>query len=268
MSASRPAAASPPSAPISGNWRNPARSGEGCALTLEADGSTYILTCYVYNQEDSYATDQVWMIGTGNLVDGRIVSDNMVITDGADYGSAFDPDDVMRIPFGTVTMEFEDCNTGVVTMNPVVPDFGNVVLPMEKIVRVDCAGGIPNPENATRAGNWRNAIGPARASSWLRKADGNVHVITFYTYLNGEQVWLIGAGELQGDTIVFADTVITSGTGFGSNFDPDDVVRTPFGTLTLTFSDCNNAVIEVDSILPQFEDQTYTIRRIVQGACP
>jgi hypothetical protein len=257
-----------PEAPVSGNWFNPARSGEGCQLTREANGSTFILTCYVYNQNDAFATDQVWMIGTGEVADGSFVSDNMVITAGADYGSAFDPDDVVRIPFGTVRMDFDDCNTGTVSMNPVVAGFSNVVLPMQKIVPVDCAGGIPDPANAARSGNWFNAARSGEGFQLAVEGSNGVHVITFYTYLDGEPVWLIGTGTVQGDTIVFADTVITSGTGFGANFDAADVVRTPFGTLTLNFSDCNNATIDVDSVLPQFEDQTIAVTRIVQGQCP
>ncbi|MBY6205410.1 hypothetical protein [Halomonas denitrificans] len=252
-----------PEAPVSGNWFEPLRSGEGCQLTREANGSLFILTCYVYRDGD-----QVWMIGTGGLGDGRIVVDDMVITEGADWGAAFDPDDVVRIPFGPVEMEFDDCNTATVSMAPIVAGFEDVVLPMQRIVPVDCAGGIPDPANATRAGNWFNPDRSGEGFQLAVEGSAGVHVITFYTYLDGEQVWLIGTGTIQGDTIEFADTVITSGTGFGSNFDADDVVRTPFGTLTMTFSDCNNATIQIDSILPDFPDRTIDLTRIVQGACP
>jgi hypothetical protein len=34
---------------IPGNYFNPFRDGEGCQLTLERDGETFILTCYFYN---------------------------------------------------------------------------------------------------------------------------------------------------------------------------------------------------------------------------
>ena len=257
-----------PEAPLSGNWFNPARSGEGCQLTREANGSTWILTCYVYNRADPFATDQVWMIGTGTVADGAFVSSDMVITAGAQYGSGFDPDDVVRTPFGVVEMAFDDCNTGTVTMNPVAAGFEDVVLPMQKIVPVDCASGLPDPANAVRTGNWFN---PGRSGEGFQLAvegSNGLHIITFYTYLDGEPAWLIGTGTIQSDTIVFADTVITSGTGFGADFDAGDVVRTPFGRLTLTFSDCNNATIDVDSVLPQFGDQTIALTRIVQGQCP
>lgn len=246
----------------SGNWFNPARSGEGCQLTREGDGVTFILTCYVYRDGD-----QVWMIGTGVLADGRIVSDNMVITEGADYGPGFDPDDVVRIPFGTVTIDFTDCNTGSVTMSPIVEGFESVLLPMQRIVPVDCGQGVPDPANAIRAGNWYDPDRSGEGFQLAVEGTDGLHVLTFYTYLNGQPAWLIATGTIEGNRIVFADAVITSGTGFGSGFDPDEVVRTPFGTLTMEFQDCNNATMLIESSLPEFSDLNLNLTRIVQGSC-
>lgn len=265
-----PGAQNPPPPPsdeelietVSGNWRGGIRSGEGCQLTLEANGVTFILTCYVYQEGD-----QLWMIGTGELVDGRINVADMVITEGAQYGAAFDPDDVVRIPFGPASMDFVDCNNAAVSMTPTVDGFEPVFIPMRRIVQIDCSMGMPDPVNAERTGNWR---GPDRSGEGFQLAvegsDG-LHVITYYTYLNGQPVWLIGTGTIQGNRIVFADTVITSGTGFGGAFDPDDVIRTPFGTLTMEFQDCNNATMLVESILPEFSDLNLDLIRIVQGSC-
>ena len=78
---------------------------------------------------------------------------------------------------------------------------------------------------------------------------------------------MIATGTIQGNRIVFSDTVITSGTGFGGDFDADDVVRTPFGTLTMEFQDCNNASMLIESDLPEFSDLNLELTRIVQGSC-
>ncbi len=247
---------------VSGNWFNPDRSGEGCQLTREADGITFILTCYVYRD-----AGQVWMIGTGELVDGRIVSDNMVITRGAQYGASFDPDDVERIPFGSVGIDFVDCNSGSVSMTPVADGFEPVLLPMQRIVPVACDQGVPDPVNAVRAGNWYDPQRSGEGFQLAAEGASGLHVITYYTYLDGEPAWLIGTGTIETNRIEFTDIVITSGTGFGSGFDPADVVRTPFGTLILEFDDCNNASMLVDSVLPRFADQNLDLTRIVQGSC-
>ena len=248
---------------VSGNWFNPDRSGEGCQLTREADGATFILTCYAYRN-----AGQVWMIGTGELIDGRIVSDNMVITRGARYGAGFDPDAVERIPFGTVGIDFVDCNTGSVSMTPTVDGFEPVLLPMQRIVPVACDEGVPDPVNAARAGNWYDPQRSGEGFQLAAEGSSGLHVITYYTYLDGEPAWLIGTGTIENNRIEFADAVITSGTGFGTGFDPADVVRTPFGRLILEFDDCNNASMLVDSDLPAFSDQNLDLTRIVQGSCP
>ncbi|MEE4295606.1 MAG: hypothetical protein V2J20_03195 [Wenzhouxiangella sp.] len=249
--------------PISGNWFNLSRDGEGCQLTREADEQTYILTCYVYQ-----GGEQVWLIGTGELDDSRIQIDDMLITSGADYGSNFNPSDVIRTLFGPVEMEFDDCNNGRVLMNPSVAGFEDVVLPMRKIVEASCDRGLPDPVNAAHTGNWYNPARDGEGFQLAVEGSSGLHVITYYTYLNGEQVWLIGTGTIEDDVISFEDMIITSGAGFGSAFDKDDVVRTPFGTLTLEFTDCNNATIDIDSILPEFPDQQIALQRIVTGACP
>ncbi|NKI36196.1 hypothetical protein HFP89_13580 [Wenzhouxiangella sp. XN79A] len=266
-----PGAQDPPPGPsdaelsdtVSGNWFSPSRSGEGCQLTREADASTFILTCYVYR-----AGGQVWMIGTGALVDGRIVSDNMVITRGAQYGALFDPDEVERLPFGTVSIDFADCNSGSVSMSPTIDGFAPVLLPMQRIVPVACDQGVPDPVNAVRAGNWFDPQRSGEGFQLAPEGSSGLHVITYYTYLDGEPAWLIGTGTIAGNRIEFADVVVTSGTGFGADFEPDEVVRTPFGRLIVEFDDCNNASMLVDADLPAFADQNLDLTRIVQGTCP
>jgi hypothetical protein len=127
---------------------------------------------------------------------------------------------------------------------------------------------VPDPANAVRAGNWYDPLRSGEGFQLAPEGTEGLHVITYYTYLNGEPAWLIGTGTIQGNRIEFADAVITSGTGFGPDFDPMNVVRTPFGTLVMDFDDCNNASMLVDSVLPEFSDQNLELTRIVQGSCP
>lgn len=76
----------------------------------------------------------------------------------------------------------------------------------------------------------------------LEILDGDRAVVTWYTYdTNGNQVWLIGVGIIDGNRIVAEQVRITSGGIFGMAFNPGDVQRSVWGQLELTFSDCNNA---------------------------
>jgi hypothetical protein len=92
--------------------------------------------------------------------------------------------------------------------------------------------------------------------------------MTWYTYLDGKQVWMIGTGVRNGNRVVFSDVVITHGADFGSDFDPADVVREPFGEIIVDFSDCNNFTATVDSARQEFHDIVLEMTKIVPGMCP
>jgi hypothetical protein len=100
------------------------------------------------------------------------------------------------------------------------------------------------------------------------EGDGSIFVMTWYTYLDGEQAWMIGTGIRNGSRLVFEDMVITSGAKFGSEFDAADVIRETFGTITVDFTDCNNFTATVDSVLPEFHDIVLDVTKIVGGSCP
>jgi len=91
---------------------------------------------------------------------------------------------------------------------------------------------------------------PCITGSWfLPERDGegyNIEIIGseldpdllayFYTYDDaGNQMWLVGAGEVNGDTAVVPVEVL-SGPSYGDDYDKDDLDREDWGTLTFTFT--------------------------------
>jgi hypothetical protein len=163
---------------------------------------------------------------------------------------------------------------------------GAVVLPAEEdFIYADlkpaedgatCDGNGPPPESDF-------TITPGISGSWFdqaREGEGfNIeiggpvlepHMVAyFYTYDNsGNQMWVNGFGEINGDTAV-VPMQVTSGTGFGDNFNPDDVVYDDWGTITFTFSSCNAGTAAYVS--NDFGDGTFNIVRItsISGlSCP
>ena len=97
--------------------------------------------------------------------------------------------------------------------------------------------------------------------------DGNVTEV--YTYdANGNQMWLLGVGSANGGTAV-VPMQVTSGAVFGPGFDPDDVIREDWGTITFTFSSCNAGTAEYVS--NDFGSGTFDIERLTSVAglkCP
>jgi hypothetical protein len=84
--------------------------------------------------------------------------------------------------------------------------------------------------------------------------------IAYYTYDNGKQMWVIGTEPIAtGSSTVIVPMTVTTGTAF-SNFDPTEVKRANWGTLTLTFTSCDAGTISYDS--PQFGSGITTISRL------
>jgi len=64
---------------------------------------------------------------------------------------------------------------------------------------------------------------------------------------------------------------VTSGAMFGPAFDEDDVLLEDWGTLTFTFSSCNEGSVEYDSTMAGFGSGAGDIERLtsVTGmSCP
>lgn len=247
---------------LPGTYFNPNRDGEGCQLTLERDQANFILTCYFYDQGE-----QFWMIGVGQLVNGQIVFGEMTVTSGAQYGNAFDKNDVVRANWGSATMTWGDCNNADLELKPILPGYENVTLELTRIVPTTCGGGGVQGDSAPWMGAYFDPNRDGEGFHFGVEA-GEVFVMTWYTYLNGKQVWMIGTGARTNQRVVFGDIVITSGTGFGSQFNPADVVKEPFGEVIVDFTDCNNFTATVNSQLPQFHDLVLDVTKIVPGECP
>lgn len=248
---------------LSGTYYDPARDGEGCQLTLERGDVTFILTCYFYHQEK-----QFWLIGVGELVNGQVIFADMTITSGAGYGDEFDAADVVRTSWGSIIMTWSDCNNAQLELLPVLAGYEMLTLELTRIVPTTCGGGGVQGDALPWMGTYFDPNRDGEGFMLAVEGDGSIFVMTWYTYLNGEQVWMIGTGVRNGTRLVLEDMIITSGAKFGSEFNAEDVIRRAFGTITLDFTDCNNFTATVDSVLPEFHDNVLDVTKILGGSCP
>jgi hypothetical protein len=89
---------------LSGNWYDPARSGEGLALTVQPDRVAYAIW-FTYTPD----AKQAWIAQGGQLVNNRIEGEAIRPT-GARFGSAFNASDVRRDSFGRFSIEVISCS--------------------------------------------------------------------------------------------------------------------------------------------------------------
>ena len=120
-------------------------------------------------------------------------------------------------------------------------------------------------------------LGPGFTGLWYNPAqDGhgiflevlpdNRMVAAWYVFTPGtQQAWLVGVGTITSNTAA-VDVVITSGTGFPPMFNAAQVVRTPWGRLNFTFTDCNTGRLDYQSTVAGFGSGSIPLTRITMPA--
>ncbi|NOR20155.1 MAG: hypothetical protein GQ538_08735 [Xanthomonadales bacterium] len=86
-----------------------------------------------------------------------------------------------------------------------------------------------------------------------------------------EQAWIGGVGDIVGSSIVIAEasSVITTGPPFGTDFDPAQVVRKPWGKFVLSFSDCDGGVMYYQALDPSYGNGSLNLNRLTSiGSVP
>ena len=63
------------------------------------------------------------------------------------------------------------------------------------------------------------------------------------------KAWFGGVGTYVGNTAVIEQVALPTGGLWIPNFDPNKIVRNPWGTLTFTFSDCNHGRVDFNSTI-------------------
>jgi len=119
-----------------GSWFDPANSGRGISLEMSTiaggDGSP-LMVAYWYDYADG---KQIWMTGAAPFEYGASeVVLPMQISDGGQFGAAFDPEAVtFDEAFGTLTIRFSGCNAGEFSYDT---KLGSGTLPMVRITIPD-----------------------------------------------------------------------------------------------------------------------------------
>lgn len=111
---------------LSGTYYASTRSGEGVLVDFGQVGGQPIVffTWYTYA-----AGHQQWIVGSNAFaVSQSSITIDVINTSGAQFGAAFRPQDVVRSPWGNVSLRFPTCATLELTYRPLVGDSGVLAL--------------------------------------------------------------------------------------------------------------------------------------------
>ena len=250
-----PLAAAEPLAFASGSWFDPDRNGEGFVVQVLRDRQA-IVTWFTYPPAGEEA-GQAWMIGTGTADGDRIEIGEMLRPAGAVFGPGFDPSDVVREPWGSLEIVFEDCNHALASWNG-PPAFGSGSMELVRLSAIDdvaCEPGQtsePDRVVSGRSGAW---FDPGHdGEGWMLEmlADGRM-VAYWFTYDDqGRQAWMIGEGLVEGRTLWIEDLLVSGGARFGNDFDPGDVILERWGAFGFLFEECATGLMRYASADPRF----------------
>jgi len=116
-------------------------------------------------------------------------------------------------------------------------------------------------------------IGPGTTGAWFDPeqsghglfvetlADNRMLAWWFSFDADGNQAWFGGVGTYDGN-LATIDFTQTSGGRFIPNFDPAQVVNTPWGTVTLRFSGCDQGLLEFVSAVPGYGSGSMSLTRL------
>jgi len=116
---------------LSGSWYDPTHDGEGYNIEVLIDGRVVVFW-FSYDPEGN----RRWFFGEGEILDGKLVFDNMETTSGGVFGPDFDPDTVEYKPWGSLELDL-NCNNGTATYSSTEDGFGSGTLNVERLTHID-----------------------------------------------------------------------------------------------------------------------------------
>ncbi len=242
----------------SGTYLSPGRDGEGWLVEVLND-TTALIIWFTFTPDGSDTGIQAWFGGIGSIDGNRIIVNSANITSGAMFGPEFDPDDVVRTPWGSIEFAFDDPNSGTM-MFAGLPEYGAGTRPF---VRLSGIVGLPfgvAPGELPQPGPGR----PGVSGTWvdfshdgegwfLQEVAPGILVMAWFTFNDvGQQVWVIGTGVLEDGVALFESVRIADGTSFGDGFDQDQVNRMRWGDIRIVFVDCDTAILTYQSDFESF----------------
>ncbi len=119
---------------ISGAWHDVNNTGHGFYIQVVNSPSgppRFLVTWDVY----SPAQQQLYLVGEGAF-SGNSVTVDLVSTAGGRFPPGFPGDVIQRLPWGTITFNFTDCNRGTATYNSTRPGYGSGTIDITRLTSI------------------------------------------------------------------------------------------------------------------------------------
>ncbi|TDR23872.1 choice-of-anchor Q domain-containing protein [Marinicella litoralis] len=255
----------------SGLYFDTDRNGEGVHVEMLGDDSA-LVAMFTYHPNQ---TDLMWFVGSGSRMGNSIVIDEVYRASGGAFGAAFDASNIQNEFVGSMSLVFPDCEATDKPGRMVFESNKEMEEPLENLLveaftlsrLLTCAQTQPS-EKIGRSGSF---FDPQRSGEgiFIDVIDDNTAVVFFYTYTpSGEQFWLVGSGaSINGNTITANMLYPTATTGFGSQFNSNEIQFSSWGEVTITHKPgCNEIDISYHSTVSGYGSGELNHVRLTQPA--
>lgn len=242
---------------------NVLRDGEGQLVEM-LDANTAVVYTFTHRPDGS---GSMWFIGVGNVVGESIVVDQLLRPSGTSFGENFDPASIVNASVGEQSLEFSDCESDISGVNVEYsgdPDMGLEALNTDsgRLSNILGCGSISPHPNAGLSGSYYlpTRSGEGIVVQWL--PDGQV-LVYFFTYdLDNNQQWVLGIGQSDGTSVTMDALYASGNTVWGADFDPNEVVLSPWGTIELVWTECGRVRFSYDSGLEGYGSAIHEYGRL------
>ncbi|TVQ38692.1 MAG: hypothetical protein EA370_05585 [Wenzhouxiangella sp.] len=246
----------------SGLFYNPERSGEGFMIDTLPDGRGLMLW-FTYHE-----AAPMWLLAIGPIEDNTMFLNEVFTTRGGRFGPAFDQALYELISWGSMVLEFDDCDNGKVWYFSDL-GFGDGSFELSRLSNIAGlrCGETRQPVINGFSGGFFN---PSRAGEGLQvhitDMEGEwVPVVYWPTYdTDGNQLWLFGMGRTEGDSILIDELQRFDGASFGNQFDSADVTGSRWGSARIDFDGCDDLTINYQSDLVEYGSGGLAMTRLYQ----
>lgn len=127
---------------LGGVWWNPDRSGEGFMFHFFDVGESRHLFATFYTYDGN--GNQAYLVGSTTDFASPVTLD-VGLTEGGVFGPSYDPDDQILLPWGTLTIDFQNCRKAVVTLDSDTPGFESYSTAIERFGQAPFDQRLCNP---------------------------------------------------------------------------------------------------------------------------
>lgn len=143
----------------------------------------------------------------------------------------------------------------------------------EPLVQVGALQTVDNGEGdetikfeGSLSGSWfdPDRDGEGLVLEFSQTPDGRVAVLYWFTHREGAPYWLIASAPYEtGQSEITFDLLEFSGTGFGADFDSEEIESSDFGAISLEFDSCSTGFATWETL--DGETGAFNLRRITTG---